>query len=740
MPATSPGTPPADASRSLPGAASPAPADGVPRLMSSQISHQFNVLKLDLKLGAVSPVELVSSLEKSAVASLLDGKIAQILKHLVSLRERIEDTSSKVLVTGDLNAGKSSLCNALLRRNVLPEDQQPCTNVFCEVLDAQINSGVEEVHAVPHGAKYDRRDESTYDVYALSELERLALEPEIYVILKVYVDDKRPPEQSLLRNGVVDIALIDAPGLNMDSMQTTAVFARQEEIDVVVFVVSAENHFTLSAKEFIWNAAHEKTFIFIVVNRFDNIKDKKRCARLILDQVSSLSPKTFEHANELVHFVAANKVERAPDGDDSDGDDDGDGDAGDAGKPADKPGKPGKGKADDEPSPFDQMQTVNRDQVDFDRLETALRNFVLEKRAMSKLAPAKTYLVNVLSDLEAIAAYNEDITTSEVQRLHDQLEEIVPTYERTLQDSVRVGDEINTGVDDIVSHVFEHVRGHLQSTILEIGHQKYVEYPGIFAVYNYARDTRDAMLQRIQSSVLECEEYARQQTAAGFDMLKAIGLRHLRGSDHYVEKFFNQNLMFTRKRDLLARASISTAVEITDYVDFDRNEKAAGMSLSLTLATVAGGQVLGFPTTLLNGFVKVASIFGIRNLHRLVVPALTVAGICGVVYLISDVPNVVPRKLARKLKDELEAVDYVHTNSDRISKECRKVLRFPMEDIRVGFQKVLDEVATQKTERTSQMEQAETASKYFAGLKKEARGNRSVIARMNLDDFNAQAD
>ena len=34
-------------------------------------------------------------------------------------------------------------------------------------------------------------------------------------------------------------------------------FSRQEEIDLVVFVVSAENHFTLSAKEFI-AAANEK--------------------------------------------------------------------------------------------------------------------------------------------------------------------------------------------------------------------------------------------------------------------------------------------------------------------------------------------------------------------------------------------------------------------------------------------------------------------------------------------------
>lgn len=37
--------------------------------------------------------------------------------------------------------------------------------------------------------------------------------------------------------------------------------------------------FTLSAKEFIAAAANEKRYVFIVVNRFDNIKDKEKCRK-----------------------------------------------------------------------------------------------------------------------------------------------------------------------------------------------------------------------------------------------------------------------------------------------------------------------------------------------------------------------------------------------------------------------------------------------------------------------------
>jgi mitofusin len=76
--------------------------------------------------------------------------------------------------------------------------------------------------------------------------------------LKLYVSDPRFHGACLLNNGIADITLIDAPGLNSDSVKTTSLFARQEEIEVVVFCLSAENHFTLSAQELLTSASKEK--------------------------------------------------------------------------------------------------------------------------------------------------------------------------------------------------------------------------------------------------------------------------------------------------------------------------------------------------------------------------------------------------------------------------------------------------------------------------------------------------
>lgn len=587
-----------------------------PRLMTPQIAQEFSILKLDLKLGALSQAELVHSLEKASVAALLDGKITQSMKHLLSLRDRIEDTSSKVLITGDLNAGKSTFCNALLRRKVLPEDQQPCTSIFCEVLDARENCGIEEVHAVHKDAQYNRNDESTFDVYALAELEDIVIENTKYMQCKVYVKDVRSIDESLLNNGVVDIALIDAPGLNSDSLKTTAVFARQEEIDVVVFVVSAANHFTLSAKEFILNAAHEKAYIFMVVNGFDQIRDKKRCERMILDQIGKLSPRTYKEAAELVHFVSSNAVPVAPaisqsgsgggDGGGSDPHDDDD----------DKKDPKGKGKE------REKLQ-------DFENLEGALRRFVLEKRSRSKLAPAKTYLLNLLADLTSLATVNRDVAQSELKRVTDELAEIEPAFENGKKKKGELAEGVNKAIDDSCDDVYDHTRSTLTNAIARVSDADLgVEYPGLFSAFQYAEDLKLAMLDQIALSVNDCEDYAREKTVQGVGFIQNIGLLHI-GEDKFTPLNFRADAMFRRGRRHTFGRQVDTEVELWDFFDiaglWERQEKLAGTGVAMTAVTVLGGRALG-GFSWLDSALSAVKVIGPNNLRRLFLPGIAAAG------------------------------------------------------------------------------------------------------------------
>lgn len=692
-----------------------------PRLITPQIAQEFFILKLDLKLGALSQTELIHSLEKSSIASLLDGKISQSVRHLLALIERIEDTSSKVLITGDLNAGKSTFCNALLRRKVLPEDQQPCTNIFCEVLDVRENGGLEEVHAVHREATYNRNNESTYDTYTLHNLEQIVGDSMRYTQAKVYLKDIRTPGQSLLNNDTVDISIIDAPGLNKDSLRTTAVFSRQEEIDIVVFVLSAENHFTLSAKEFIQNAAHEKAYIFMVVNRFDNIRDQDRCQRAILDQVQALSPHTFEESAELVHFVSSNAVpitlpnatsssggDRYPSNDDDD------------------PKDEGKGKA-----------TERAKLQDFQTLEESLRRFVLEKRARSKLAPAKTYVLNVLSDINALATVNRDVSQSEFDRVTRELADLEPICEESKKVRAQVVYDIDLTIEETVRSTYAFTRSELNLTVSHIAEEDLrVPYPGIFGLSDYATSIKAAMLSRVSEAVTRSEQYARGRTVQAVNSIASLGLLHL--GNEYTTLTFREDIMFKRRRDMLAR-QVDANLGFWDFFATDllvqNQEKIAGASIAMSVLTLLGGRMIG-GLGWVDGVLGTIKIIGSRNTRALILPSLLVTTVGAAAYVLHQVPNFLPRCMSAKISASIVQLDFVHTNCERISAEVRKVLQFPTDNLRMGLQLSIDKFATKREAMRKAKGESEVAWKYFANLVVESRDSITSVGDVNLEhDF-----
>ncbi|KAK4992348.1 mitofusin [Elasticomyces elasticus] len=710
-----------------------------PRLVTPQLAQQFSVLKIELKMEGVHQTELVHSLEKQSIASLLDGQISSGIRHLFALRERIEDTSSKVLVTGDLNAGKSTFCNALLRRKVLPEDQQPCTSIFCEVLDVRENGGVEEVHAVPINSVYDRNDESSYEVFGLEDLEKIVTDNERYSQCKIYIKDIRSVDESLLNNGVVDIALIDAPGLNNDSLKTTAVFARQEEIDVVVFVVSAANHFTLSAKEFIFNAAREKAYIFMVVNGFDNIRDKKRCQEMILKQVAHLSPATFKESSELVHFVSSNAIPVAPAGslgnngggggggsssfgggdDYPDNDDDG---------PSGKHGEPGS-------PPIDKGKGKEKEKLDdFNELEAALRRFVLEKRARSKLAPAKTYLLNLLGDLHSLASVNKDVAQNELDRVTKEMQELEPIFEQSKKARTEAGEGVDLTIEDTAARVYSHTRETLNTSIALVAERDLgVRYPGLLSAYHYADDLKAAMLEEISRTVRSCEEHAREQTVHGVSGIKSLGLLHL--GDQYVDLTFRSDRMFRSRRDALAR-QVDIEVELWDFVDigslWERQEKVAGTSMAVTVAGVVGGRMIG-GVGWLDGALGAAKIMSSKNIRKLIIPGLILTAALGISYALTSIPSSLPRRLSTKLATQLNAIDYTHSNAARISAEVRRALKFPADKLRDGLQRGVERLEAKRAETGKVRAESEVARKYFGNLFREAADVKGRVDRVDLE-------
>ena len=719
------------------------------RLIPSSNPFDFNILRLDLKLGSQgssnSPASLVSQLEKSSIANLIDERIGSSINHIDKLRLRVEDTSSKVLVTGDLNAGKSTFVNALLRREVMPVDQQPCTTAFCEVHDAAENDGREEVHVLREDITYNIKDQSTYTSGSVADLEEIVGETQ--QMIKLYLADSRAPSESLLNNGVVDISLIDAPGLNRDSLKTTAVFARQEEIDVVVFVVSAENHFTLSSKEFLWNASNEKAYLFIVVNKFEQIKNKEKCKKLVLEQIKQLSPRTFEDAADLVHFVDSAAAL--------------------------------------------QPYTAN---PAFDDLESSLRSFVLVKRSKSKLHPASTYLSNLLSDIDLLVGANAIVAQSEHDRALEDLSRARPILEKmkdgreNLEDGLEVIEEQGANrtrmrTKELLTNALDRIgQGRLgvDEAIISMP-----SYPGLLGLWDYAKDVRKAFLASLDTAVAIAENEARVITTTGVNQVSRLADEHLPEGVERSRRVFMPEAMFSLRtnkkpgRSKSRRSSSATGAIVaggvhglgiglaqrpdlleTSFLDlFDAHhqlwvhlgedngnsaddEDLASSALSvvsvgLGALTMVGGQTLG-ARGIIEGIVRISDLLGNETARRWAAPVIGAFAIGLTAYFILELPNTVPKSIGRRIKMSLvkagengsEDEMYVDAHAGRISRETRKVLRLASWDLRERFRTAMDERGKEVKGAEEMERKSRKAIDYFLGVEKQTggiRGNAGLV-------------
>ncbi|KAG2230075.1 hypothetical protein INT48_005077 [Thamnidium elegans] len=628
----------------------------VRQLEQHRLSQELNILNLDLKVGH-STADL-TTLESKSIANLLTEKLEQSLQHLKRLHARVADTSSKVLVTGDLNSGKSTFVNALLKREILPADQQPCTSVFCEVLDAMLNDGLEQVHAIPTVETYNRLDPNTYHIIEMRHLYKVITEDyEHYKMLKIYANDSRTTQESLLHNGVVDIALIDSPGLNTDSVKTTAVFARQEEIDVVVFVVSAENHFTLS------------THIFIVVNRFDSIRDKDRCKRLILEQIRQLSPATYADADDLVHFVSAGNVDL----------------------------EPGSRKL---------------DAPDFARLEQRLRAFVLENRTKSKLLPAKNYLANLLMDINILSETNSKKSSNEYAQATMELEKDLPAYQNLLRVRDRVLDQVEKAAEVAVSSIQMHANNKLNQAVENIENAiNTIEYPGILLIWQYAQDIADSMVQKLLKDVRQEEAHARQDTSVCLERIHSMGTEHL----GVYPLTADVQKMCAKSRD----RRVTIQVEATDFFDLVLDDKLSGVALSAGATAMLGGRMLGFKDAVTSMW-SVSNLVNAPNVRRWVIPVVGIASVGFIVYVVSDMRSAVERKLVKKFKNEVRETGYVEAQSHRIARESRKVLRVEGWEIQTRIEKAIEQKEQKRTDTEAVALASKETAEYFANLLKKS--------------------
>jgi len=714
----------------------------------------FSILRLDLNLGATRHAKsIINHLEKSSISSLLDNRLAASLDHLALLRKRIYDAHSRVLVTGDLNAGKSTLVNALLRRDeVMPTDEQPLTTRFVEVVSAKENDDVEEIHVLSPGTKYDRSDKNTFGVVAVNKLSEMVADAETDASsapLRVFLKEAGSAisNPSILHNGVVDISLIDAPGLNRDSIKTTANFARQEEIDVVVFVVSAANHFTLSAKEFIWQAGHEKAHLFIVVNRFDQIKDKERCRRVVLDQIRQLSPKTYEDAADLVHFVDSAKVALGFSDDDDVADD------------------------------IDEA---------FSHLEHSLRSFVLVNRSKSKLGPAQNYITRLLADVELLASANTIVATHERDVARDELARVKPVLDRMKKGREGLNDGLILAEEAAVDSASSRSKQAMERGLERVARGELAvplpglvmpTYPGLIGLWDYAHEIRKVMLASLDSAVSLAEDDARRVAGEGVDAVIALGNTNLPEDVEPYQRVFVPANMFTARKlsrrtssvtslglglvnqaaltdvnisdivDLhhylfLARPHLPSMVSSTDLVPYAAEVSSFGAaSLALGAYSMINGKTVGI-RSLIESAIRLCDFASSPVARKWAGPVVGALALGSVAYVVYELPRSVPRNVGRHLQETLsfsscmggdaDLVPFADAVSGRVSKEVRNVMRAITRDLQDLYGKAVETRANVVKQSQEAERKASAALGHFATIDKKVQDIRETMADIKI--------
>lgn len=713
-------------------------------LLSTMIPSDFSILRLDLSLGSATAKvsSLMSNLERTSISRLLSSRFESSLSHLSQLQSRIMSTSSRVLVTGDLNAGKSTLINALLRRGgvgedgwvegVMPVDQQPLTGRFVEVFssgnEAHAHTDAEEqVHLVASGqeTKYDPSKPETFTLKQLDHLPQLVVDqaaddPPLKVYLRSPSTDLANP--SILHNGVLNISLIDAPGLNRDVHQTTATFTQSPTIDVVIFVVSAANHFTLSAKEFILSAGQEKARMFVVVNRFDEVRDKERCRRVVLEQIKTLSPKTYEERDELVHFVdsarIALKYSEGLDGEDAE---------------------------DSHMTSTAKKMSSNKTEEELDasfaHLEQSLRSFVLINRAKSKLGPAEHYLTHLMADVSLLASANAVVAASEYEAIRERLHSVRPGLEGMKQgrDGLEAG--LDEEEDRLSAQVLKSTKEAVEKNLAKVGNGQLAvkstnggplrvpSYPGLLGVWDYAIEVRKTMLRSLDLATTQLEEETKNLTTLSVANVGELGEQHLPADVERSKRIFNPDAMFAssttgklvrRKssaivplglglasRPELYAVSVSDLFDLHHHVLLVKEYTASRSSASekpkelpvLGMASMAAGALtvysgaskfLGLKQAL-DSVTSIADFVNNQNVQRWALPVVGAVVIGAGVYIVYDLPRSIPRNVGRQIQATLEASGYADAEATRMQKEARKVVRLASWDLRERFRAALEE-------------------------------------------------
>jgi mitofusin len=392
-------------------------------------NDQLYVLKTYPRLDSSQPRITITDETQN---DILIQNLNSAQKHINMMEDRAKNGYLHILVTGDINSGKSAFINGLLRRKILPSGGKSLTSTFVEVLDAQDLDGREEAHLCRKDMDYDCKNEHTFvreDVTKLRSIIRDWHDMQydtMYDNIRVYVN------YHYIHNNFFSINehgahIIDSVGLNTGTDATRSLFEKQQEIDVLIFIIDARYGLTESSTNMMRRYCEDRTQLFIVITHLDCVCDcedkcsescEEVCKQKIMDAIKKISPETYESTKKLIHCVNPTLV---PIWD---------------------------AKSDN---------VMEEIPSEWTNMETCLHTFINNQFDFHKLCPIKIYLKKVMHDVILISQLNEamvaskiDETIRKIHQIQDCIGQLEDKHDKAYIEAKNKIDETKSDIRDYI--------------------------------------------------------------------------------------------------------------------------------------------------------------------------------------------------------------------------------------------------------------------------------------------------
>lgn len=231
-------------------------------------------------------------------------------------------------------------------------------------------------------------------------------------------------------------------------------------------------------------AGKEKPYIFVCVNRFDVIHDKEKCRRRIMEQVKTVLPRSYAHADELVHFISAKNVL----------------------------------------SRFNTtIQTPTSSDFSFIHFESCLRTFLIDKRMKSKLAPAHHFLDLLIQDLGRLFHDNIERSKLRLDEIHQSLLIERPACDALHELNTLLQERIQTVADEACQLIHQRARSTLEQCISSVGQwTARVPPPGLLFLWTYAEKMIQESNRQLLKSLHKFEDHSIETTVQSARSLYTI--------------------------------------------------------------------------------------------------------------------------------------------------------------------------------------------------------------------------